>query len=190
LARTPEFDREQVLDAALQAFWRKGYEATSLSDLLEATGLARQSLYNTFGDKRALFLAALRRYVDAGIGQFTKVLENGPVRPAIRRIFDDAVRPANRDCGCFLVNSTAELLPDDADVRRLVAVAMGRQERALADALRRGVRSGELHLKPKQIEQTARFLVSTLQGLRVMVKATPDSPILRDTVAVALRAID
>jgi hypothetical protein len=60
----------------------------------------------------------------------------------------------------------------------------------LAEALRRGARDGELHLPPRRIEQTARFLVSALQGLRVMAKAMPDSPALRDTVAVALRAID
>jgi len=86
LARTPEFDQEQVLDAALHAFWRKGYEATTLSDLLEATGLARQSLYNTFGDKRALFLASLRRYADVGIGRLSEALEGGSVRAAIRDI--------------------------------------------------------------------------------------------------------
>src|ERR671935_2536743 len=106
VARTPEFDHDKVLEKALDAFWRKGYEATSLSDLLEATGLARQSLYNAFGDKRALFLAALRRYVDTGIARFTKTLENGPVRAAIRRVFETtSLGGANRNCGCFLVNT-------------------------------------------------------------------------------------
>jgi len=190
LARTPEFNQEQVLDAALQAFWQKGYEATSLPDLLEATGLARQSLYNTFGDKRALFLASLRRYADVGLGQLSEALEGGSVRAAIRGVFDDVLHCAERDRGCFLVNATTELLPRDPEVGRLVASAMARQERALAEALRRGVRQGELHLGPRRIEQTARFLVGALQGLRVMVKAMPDSPALQDVVAVALRAID
>ena len=86
MARTPEFDHDQVLDAALQAFWEKGYEATSLNDLLEATGLARQSLYNTFGDKRGLFLASLRRYADVGVGRLSEALEGGSVRAAIRGV--------------------------------------------------------------------------------------------------------
>lgn len=189
MARTREFDQDEALDAAMRVFWRKGYEAASLSDLLDATGLARQSLYNTFGDKRALFLAALRRYVDVGVGEFTRKLESGPVRAAIRRIFEESLLSANRDCGCFLVNSTTELLPRDPEVGRLFASALTRQERALTTALRRGVREGELHLGPRRIEQTARFLLSALQGLRVMVKAMPDSPALRDSVAVALRAI-
>ena len=190
MARTPEFDREQVLDAALETFWRKGYEATTLPDLLEATGLARQSLYNTFGDKRALFLESLRRYADREHGRLTEILQHGPVRTAIRRLFDEVVNGAQRGCGCFLVNSAAELLPRDAEVGRLVASTMGRQEKALTEALRRGVREGELHLPPKRIEQTARFLMGALQGLPMMGKAMPDSPVLRDVVAVALRVID
>jgi TetR/AcrR family transcriptional repressor of nem operon len=190
LGRTPEFDQEQVLDAALQAFWRKGYEATTLPDLLEATGLARQSLYNTFGDKRALFLASLRRYTDVGLGRLSEALEGGSVRAAIRAVFENALHCPNPGQGCFLVNAAAELLPRDAEVGRLVASSLARQERALAEALRRGVRQGELDLAPRRIEQTARFLVGALQGLRVMVKATPDPVALRDMVAVTLRALD
>jgi TetR/AcrR family transcriptional repressor of nem operon len=190
LARTPEFDEDQVLEAAQLAFWRKGYEATSLSDLLEATGLARQSLYNTFGDKHGLFLASLRRYVDKSVAVFSKVLETGPVRSAIRRAFEKAINAVNAECGCFLVNSATEMMPRDPEVARLAASALAGQERVLAEALRRGVREGELHLTPKRIEQTARFLVSTLQGLQVMVKATRDSAALQDTLNVALRAID
>jgi TetR/AcrR family transcriptional regulator, transcriptional repressor for nem operon len=190
LARTPEFDEDKVLDAALREFWRKGYEATSLNDLLEATGLARQSLYNTFGDKHGLFVAALRRYVDRGVGQFSRMLESGPVRAAIRCAFEGNPRSNNRECGCFVVNSATELLPRDPEVGRLVAAALAGQERALADALRRGVREGELQMTPRRIEQTARFLVSALQGMHVMVKAAPDSAALQDTIAVALRALD
>ena len=112
------------------------------------------------------------------------------MRAAIRGVLEEALQCAERDRGCFLVNASTELLPRDPEVGRLVASAMARQERALADALRRGVRKGELRLTPRRIEQTARFLVGALQGLRVMVKATPDSPALRDVVAVTLRAID
>src|SRR5262249_46392825 len=148
----PEFDREQVLDAALQTFWRKGYEATSLTDLLRATGLARQSLYNAFGDKRALFLACLRRYADVQMGRVSEALARGPVRSAIRGLFAAVVQEGSLGCGCFLVNAAAELLPRDGEVRRLVGSAVRRQEQALAEALRRGVREGELSLPPRRIE--------------------------------------
>ena len=190
MARTPEFDHDKVLEKALDAFWRKGYEATSLNDLLEATGLARQSLYNTFGDKHGLFVASLRRYIDRNVALFAKMLESGPVRTAIRRAFEAALSRATEGCGCFLVNSATELAPRDPEVRRLIASAIAGEERALAEALRRGVREGELQLTPKRIEQTARFLVSTLQGLHVIDKAVPDPRAAQDTIAVALRAIE
>jgi TetR/AcrR family transcriptional regulator, transcriptional repressor for nem operon len=190
VARTPEFDRDQVLDAAMQAFWRKGYEATTLPDLLKATGLARQSLYNAFGDKRALFLATLRRYADRQTSQVAQKLRQGPVRAAIRGVFESVAGGANRDCGCLLINSAAELLPRDPEVGRVVASAMKRQERLLAEALRRGVREGELHLPPKRIEQIARFLMGALQSLPVMAKAMPGSQVLQDVAAVTLRVID
>jgi len=179
-----------VLDAAQSAFWRKGYEATTLPDLLEATGLARQSLYNAFGDKRALFLACLQRYSDIQLGRLSESLERGPVRAAIRGVFESVLNGASLECGCFVVNSATELLPRDAEVGRLVASAMKRQERALIEALRRGVREGELRLTPKRIEQTARFLMGTMQGLPVLAKTMPGSPVLRDMIAVALRVID
>ena len=127
---------------------------------------------------------------DVGIGRLSEALERGSVRAAIRGVFEDALGCADRDQGCFLVNAATELLPRDAEVGQLVASTMARQERALAEALRRGVREGELKLAPKRIEQTARFLVGALQGLRVMVKAMPGSAALRDVVAVTLRAID
>ena len=179
-----------MLDAALQAFWRKGYEATTLPDLLEATGLARQSLYNAFGDKRALFLGCLRHYADVQLGRLSESLARGPVRAAIRGVLESVLNGASLECGCFMVNSAAELVPRDPEVGRLVASTMKRQEQAFVEALRRGVREGELHLTPKRIEQTARFLMGTLQGLPVLAKTMPASPAPRDMVAVALRVID
>jgi TetR/AcrR family transcriptional repressor of nem operon len=187
--RRPEFDRDDVLEAALQTFWRKGYEATTLPDLLKATGLARQSLYNSFGDKHALFLASLRRYDNLQLGKMEATLAKGPVRAALRSIFETALASAG-ECGCFLLNSAAELLPRDPEVGKLAASAIERQERALAEALRRGVREGELRLSSHRIVQTARFLVGILQGLPMMAKVTPGSPALRDIASVALRVID
>jgi TetR/AcrR family transcriptional regulator, transcriptional repressor for nem operon len=190
LARTREFDEDEVLDAALQTFRRKGYEATTLPDLLQATGLARQSLYNAFGDKRELFLASLRRYAEAEHRRMAKTLEGRRIRAALAAMFDDVLHRADRNCGCFLVNAASELLPRDPEVGRVVASAMARQETTLAAALRRAVRSGELRLPARRVEQTARFLVGVLQGLVVLSKAMPGSPAARDAAAVALRAIE
>src|SRR5262249_12832641 len=150
-----EFDREQVLDAALQTFWQKGYEATTLPDLLQATGLARQSLYNAFGDKHALFLASLQRYQEAHARELEEAIERGPVRAALRGVFEKMLTCSSKDRGCFLLNSAAELLPRDPQVGELVTAGMKRQEQALAEALRRGVREGDIRLPPGRIRQTA-----------------------------------
>jgi TetR/AcrR family transcriptional repressor of nem operon len=190
LARTREFNEDEVLEAALSTFRRKGYEATTLPDLLEATGLALQSLYNAFGDKRELFLSSLRRYADGEHGRMVETLQGRPIRAAIAAVFESVLRNADRECGCFLVNAASELMPRDREVGRIVASSMVRQEKALARALRRAVRNGELRLRPEQVEQTARFLMGVLQGVVVLTKAMPDSRAARDAAAVALRAIE
>jgi TetR/AcrR family transcriptional repressor of nem operon len=190
LARTREFDEDEALDAALRTFRRKGYEATTLPDLLEATGLSRQSLYNAFGDKRKLFLRSLNRYTEGQHRRIAETLQSLPLREAIAALFESVTRGADRDCGCFLVNAASELLPRDPEVGRIVAAALARQQRMLADALRRGVRNGELRLTPRRIEETARFLAGVLQGLVVLAKAMPDRRVARDAAAVALRALE
>jgi TetR/AcrR family transcriptional repressor of nem operon len=157
---------------------------------LKATGLARQSLYNSFGDKHALFLASLRRYEELQLRKMEARLAKGPARAALRSLFETVRTGAGNECGCFLLNSAAELLPRDREVGELVASAIKRQEVVLAEALRRGVREGELRLPAHRILQTARFLAGTLQGLTMVAKVTPRSPALRDIVSVALRVID
>jgi TetR/AcrR family transcriptional repressor of nem operon len=92
--------------------------------------------------------------------------------------------------GCFVLNSAGEMGPRDPDVAEIAAATLARQERAFAGALRRGVRSGELALTPRRIEELARFFVGALQGVRMVARADPGSPALRDMVAVAMRSLD
>jgi len=188
LARTREFDEGEALDAALRTFRRKGYEATTLPDLLEATGLARQSLYNAFGDKRELFLKSLRRYAEGELERMAETLRSAPIREAIAAVFESVMRGKGHEYGCFLVNAGVELMPRDPEVGRIVASALSQQEKVLAGALRRAVRSAELRLSPGQIGPTARFLVGVLQGVVVLTKS--GSRAARDAAALALRAIE
>lgn len=192
MARPREFDPEIAVDAALDAFWGRGYEATSLPDLLSATGLGRQSLYNAFGDKRALFLRCLRRFADAGVGSLAAAVATGPVRQAIRALFERTVALPENELrrGCFLLNSAAEIGARDPEVARLAASTLARQERVFADVLRRGVRAGELDLSARRVEQLARFLMGSLQALRIVARADPASPALPDIARAALRAVD
>ena len=191
MSRPREFDPDTALDAAMQTFWTRGYEATSLPELLDATGLARQSLYNTFGGKRALYLACLRRYVETGAGRMAEAARGLPAREAIRASFQIVLAAPLADLrrGCFVVNSAAELAARDAEVARISAAALRQQERFFAEVLRKGVRDGELSLSQRRLEQTARFLMGALQGLRLVAKADPSSPALDDIVDVTLQVL-
>lgn len=192
MARPREFDPDVAVDAALEAFREKGYEATSLTDLLEATGLARQSLYNTFGDKRSLYLACLRRFADVGVGRLSQALASGSVRDGFRAVFEASIAAPEEELrrGCLVLSSAAEVAPRDGDVAQLAASTLARQERIFADALRRGAREGELALTPRRVEQLARFLMGALQGIRMVAKADPSSPALADMVKVAMQQLD
>lgn len=191
MARTKEFDRERALERAMQVFWTKGYAATSLDDLLEATGIGRQSLYDTFGSKRALFGEAIQRYADRGTAQHACIATSDSPRRAIRELFEQIIDegPAAQRRGCFGVNTTVELAPHDPDIAKLIAA----RQRALEDHLYAGIeRAKQLGEVPrgKDSRGLARFLVGALQGLRVAATADPGSSALRDIVRITLEALD
>src|ERR1700758_1918688 len=131
MPRPREFDEEVVLDAAVECFWNRGYEATSVRDLIEMTGLTGASLYNAFGDKRALFRTALDHYVEGSIGERIRRCEALPPREAIGAFFDEILARSVNDRehkGCMLVNSALELAPHDTEFRTIVAGVLGRIE--------------------------------------------------------------
>jgi len=192
VARTKEFDRDQALDKAMNLFWRCGYEATSLDALLKTMGIARQSLYDTFGDKHALFLAALERYMARRDGATSSALDSAhSAKRAIREIFMAIVSESTADKkrGCFGVNSALELAPHDTDVARLIVIRQRSVEEAFFRALERAREQGEISPK-KDTRALARFLLAALQGLRVSAKADPHSPALVDIAEVALQTLD
>jgi TetR/AcrR family transcriptional repressor of nem operon len=188
MARAKEFDRERALERAMQVFWARGYAATSLEELLEAMGIGRQSMYDTFGSKRELFGAALQRYVERD----DRCLAMAPSpRRAIREMFEGIVdeSAATQRKGCFGINSTVELAPHDAAIAKLIADRQRRLEDELCAALERAKQLGELG-RSKDTRGLARFLVGALQGLRVAATADPCSPALRDIARISLEALD
>ena len=192
MADVKHFDPEAALDRAMALFWRQGYEATSVGDLVAELGVSRSSLYATFGDKPALFQAALERYrrVEAG-PRHDLLTGDGPVLDAIRALLEGiaaapAVHPDRR--GCLIVNAAMERVPADAATSAVVAAQLGSFEEALAGALRRGQDRGELD-RGQDATALARFLVTVVQGMRVVGKAGADPAVLGDVVEVALAAI-
>lgn len=192
MPRPREFDRQQVLDRAIQLFWERGYEATSIQELVECMGIQRGSLYNEFGDKRSLFLAVLDRYQREWVDRTMDALRQpGPVLPALRELLMRLVRE-EVECdvrrGCLATNTAVEMGPLDPALAARASAMLRRVEHAFRDALQRAVAQGEMP-PSTDVRALARFLTSNLQGLRVMSKAGAPREELEDVVEVALRAI-
>jgi TetR/AcrR family transcriptional regulator, transcriptional repressor for nem operon len=189
MARTKEFDPEVALRAALELFWERGYEATSMADLVERTGVARASIYATFGGKRALYLKALDRYGELTDPELlTGLSRPGPVLPAVRALVERYVREAAGEKGrrgCFVVNTAVELAPRDPLAARRVQANWDLLETALTSALMRAQAQGEV-AEGKDPRALARLLLVLLQGLRVMGKAATEPDRLHDAATQAL----
>jgi TetR/AcrR family transcriptional regulator, transcriptional repressor for nem operon len=193
VARTKEFDPDAALLAVLELFWERGYEATSIADLVERTGVARASIYATFGDKRELYLKALDRYGElTDPDLLTRLSQPGPVLPAIRALVEryaGEASGADGRRGCFVVNTAVELGPHDTQAARRVQGNWDFLETALTSALLRAQAQGEL-AADKDPRALARMLLVLMQGLRVMGKAATEPQRLRDAAAQALTLLD
>lgn len=193
MARPREFDENEVLDKALDLFWHKGYEATSIQELLQMMGISRGSLYDTFGDKHSLFLAALDRYRQRSHARFMQILNQpGSVKTAIAALFKAIVAEAvsdDKQRGCLLTNSTIELTPHDTDIAARTDSNRQWVEDAFYETLRRGQAQGDIPAEadPRALAQ---FLFNSLQGLRVVSKTTTDRQTLDNIVRVTLSALD
>jgi TetR/AcrR family transcriptional repressor of nem operon len=192
VARTKEFDPDAVLEAAMELFWQRGYEATSTAELVEHLGIGRASLYATFGSKHELYLKALERYVEEGDPPIVDELSQpGPALPAVRALVRRFAHEAANDelrRGCFVVNAAMEL-PADAPAVERVRSSWDTLEIALTSALTRARAQGEL-AATQDPRALARFLVVILQGMRVIGKGGSDPNRLRDAAQQALSILD
>ncbi len=187
-----QFDEDFVLDQAMQVFWRRGYEATSVQDLVDRTGLHRGSLYGAFTDKHSLFVATLRRYADRHRLTLLASLEAAhPPREAIRQLFlafiaQDPTQAAHP--GCFLTNTALEVAPHDVEVAQIVANAQTQIEKFFLRMLKAGIARGEMNAQLHPPE-AARGLLASLLGLAVLSRSRPDKKLLESVVADALRRL-
>jgi TetR/AcrR family transcriptional repressor of nem operon len=193
VARPRTFEREEVVEKALGVFWRQGYQATSVQDLVEATGLNRGSLYDTFGDKHGLFLEVVEHYRSHVTAKRLARLEApGPAREKIATFFKEVIEFSvgeGRLLGCLMTNSAIELAPHDRDTRLAVAANMAAMEATFRRVLTRARKEGEIAAE-KSPADLARFLTATANGLRVMAKVAPERAALRSVVRIALESLD
>ncbi len=193
MARPKEFVPEEALEKAMHVFWRQGYEATSMDDLLTAMDLNRGSLYDTFGDKRQLFLKAIDRYCHGFIAQRFSMLDKpGPaletLKRFIRAMMDAALADTERK-GCLIANTVMELAPHEHDIAGKLAGALKTAEDIFCKVLTRAKHQGEL-AKDKDPRALARLLVTMMQGTIVMIKAGASAEAVKQSAETALAILD
>lgn len=189
MARTREFDVDKALEAAMELFWEKGYEATSLNDLTARMGIQRPSLYAAFGDKQALFEAALRHYTKLHAAHVRASLHNpSSAREAIRAFFDQMIAKeysGTLSRGCFCLNTMVELAPHDEKFEILTREHQMYLAVLFQETIERGIRKGEF--KPEvDARAVAQALVVALIGLTVLMKSRPERSFAEQSLQVIL----
>ena len=193
VARLKEFDETRALDAAVDCFWRRGYEATSVRDLTDAMGIGGPSLYNAYGDKRALFSRSLERYANRSMRERIARLEarHRPIeaiRAFIAEIIDRSLKDPDRR-GCLLINSALDVAPHDAEIGAVVAGYLDEIRAFFRRNLEAGRRTDGL---PRTLdpEQVAGHLLGVVAGIRVLARTGAKRRVLEDVARPALALLD
>ncbi len=179
MARPREFDEHQVIESLMSVFWDKGYEATTMQDLVKASGLLKGSLYGAFGDKQALYLASLKHYnrtrIQVGIDMLNA---EGSARQKISRLFDGVIASTKRGLfagGCLLCNASLEKAVSDKQVKNEIKTTIRRLKIAIMDAIKQ---DGVIE---DQAVSLAAFIISSYFGTRVLAKAGAPAAMIGDT---------
>ncbi|MEM1173920.1 MAG: TetR/AcrR family transcriptional regulator [Pseudomonadota bacterium] len=173
----------------MEAFWRKGYEATSLADLVACTGLNKGSLYQAFGDKHSLFMRSLAHYADTEFRQVAAVAfeYDSPV-DSIRAVMHRVIEHTKDNCGCLMINSLVELAPHDEEVRVFIQQLGEQRVRMMTDLVEKAQRAGEIPAREQAHDIAIRMMV-TLAGLVTASKGFMDIEQAHEVVDGAVNAL-
>lgn len=193
MARSKDFDEAEVLSKAVCIFWHKGYNGTSMQDLVDGLGISRSSLYDTFGDKHALYIKALDSYQKMGGNQMCNIINNtASAKEAIKKLLELTMRDLLNDeqrKGCFMVNAEIELASLDAEVKNVICRNEQQFENAVLRAIKKGQDSGEIR-NPQDSLALARFIMNAVRGMQVSAKATADKAFFNDIIKTTLSVLD
>jgi TetR/AcrR family transcriptional repressor of nem operon len=193
MARPREFDEATALEAAIECFWHRGYEATSVRDLADKMGISGPSLYNAYGDKRALFAQALEHYVDNSARALIKRLEASlPPKQAVRRFIEEIIDRSVNDRerrGCFLINSALEVAPHDKQLGALIADRLAEIEDFFYRSIKAAQAKGAVP-RNRVARDLARLLLGVLLGIRVLARSKPERALLQCVARPALALLD
>lgn len=186
------FDLDEVTDKAASVFWQKGYEATSISDLVEGMGINKGSLYNTFGSKKALFDRALLRYDQQNRQKSLRELEalGDPVL-AVGTLFDGLIAETKANVenkGCLLVNTALEFPNQSADVQNMVKSALHEFEAFFERMIVQGQKEGVIPADV-DVDAASKSMLALVIGLRVLARGTYNAEALRVLKTGAMKLI-
>lgn len=184
-----QFDPEVALDAAIEVFRERGYEGASLSQLIAAMGIGKKSLYDTFGNKRSLFLSSIRHYGDGALEMIQQQLNSGKTPlDGFGRLFKVLERASAETCskGCMIASNLGDFDQDDEDVAEIFATLLAQQEKLFRVQLEKAAEHGELdpRVRPRQ---AARLLISLAQGTSMIGRVTDGPEPARSSFAEILR---
>jgi AcrR family transcriptional regulator len=191
MARPKEFDREVAVERAMSVFWSKGYAATSTDDLLEAMKIGRQSMYDTFGDKRRLYVEALRRYqLESVAGHIKRLRSTASPLAGIEALVVGVISSdrTTREKGCMGVGAICEFGNADTELAQLRVKSGGMLRKVLVERLQDAQAAGEIG-ETVDIERAARFVETTMFGLQVAARAGESTRSLRDMAAFAIAGL-
>jgi len=193
MARTKDFDEKEVLEKAIQIFWHKGYNGTSMQDLVDGLGISRSSLYDTYTDKHTLFVKALESYQNSGSSKVEKIVNTpGPAKETVKKLLEfvaDELLGDKDQKGCFMVNAEVEVAPHDAEINNLVCKNDQQMEDAFYQVIKKGKESGEIK-NSQDARALSRFFFNTVKGIRVTAKSTTDKSVFDDIINLTVAVLD
>lgn len=193
MPRLKSFDEQQILEKAMQLFWKQGFSATSIQDLVSHLGINRASLYDTYGDKEKLFLRAFEYYRQTNTKRISQFFSrHSQVKEGFQRLFELAIDESLNDQdkkGCFVVNTTTELIPGDARILKLLEENRELFEAIFLDYLQEGETKGQF--KPgMDLKAVAALLFTHYNGLKVVSKVSPNRQQLQNSIKALLRLLE
>lgn len=193
MARTKDFDENEVLSKAIELFWYKGYNGTSMQDLVDGLGISRSSLYDTYTDKHTLFVKALERYQNSGANRIQEIINKPePAKVIIKKLLEIATTELLGDKqqkGCFMVNAEVEVAPHDAEVNKLVCKNDRQMEEAFYQVIKKGQDNGDIK-NQQDARALARFVFNAVKGMRVTAKSSTDKSVFDDIIKLTISALD
>lgn len=190
MARNKAFEPEEKLEMAKCLFWKKGYNATSMQDLVETMGLNRGSIYDTYGDKHSLFLQCLQRYTESTFEEYKKVADDtkSPIKAVEKIIRKSALRTVEEGRTCLGIKSTFELASVDEAVHAVLKENTTKLVAVLKDLLKKAQKADEISSK-RDPEVLARFIVANFTGFWQFYVVYGDAEVVNQQAEFLIKSI-